>query len=132
MSMSDPVADMLTRVRNASRAELSSVEIPQSKLKTEIARILKKEGFVSDYVTEGHGGKKVLRVYLRYDQEREPIIQGLKRISRPSLRKYVSATDIPRVLGGIGLAILSTSSGLLTDAEARKARIGGEVLCYVW
>lgn len=132
MSVSDPIADMLTRIRNASRAGQDVVEMPHSVLKSEIARVLKKEGFVADFVTEGHGGKKNLRVFLRYDAQREPVIRGLRRISSGGLRRYVGVKAIPRVVGGMGVAILSTSRGILTDREARTAKVGGEVLCYVW
>lgn len=132
MSLSDPIADMLTRIRNASSANHDTVDIPHSKLKEEIARILKKEGFVKDFATEGQGGKKTMRMYLRYDRDQQPIIKGIVRDSKPGLRHYVNSGDIPRVLGGLGVAVLSTSSGVLTDREARKAKVGGEVLCRVW
>lgn len=132
MSLSDPIADMLTRIRNASMAGLDTVEVPRSNLKSEIARVMKREGFIKDYTTEGQGGKKILRLYLKYAADRSPVIQGLCRKSKPSLRAYVSVENIPSVLRGIGIAILSTSSGILTDKEASKARVGGEVLCYVW
>jgi small subunit ribosomal protein S8 len=132
MSVCDPVADMLTRIRNGNRAGLEMVQMHHSNLKGEIARILKKEGYVSDYVTEGHGGKKTLRVYLRYGYDHKPVIQGLRRVSKSGLRRYVGSTKVPRVLGGMGVAVLSTSAGVMTDKEARKAGVGGEVLCYVW
>lgn len=132
MSFSDPIADMLTRVRNAYMAGLETVDIPRSEMKAEIARILKREGYIRDYTTEAAEGKRVLRVYLKYTMDHEPVVRGIKRISKPSLRRYVGAGTIPRVLGGLGVAILSTSSGLLTDREARKRNIGGEILCYVW
>ena len=131
MSLSDPISDMLTRIRNAHMAGQDVVEMPHSKFKGEVARVLKKEGFITDYVAEG-GVKKVLRLYLRYTPEREPVIKGLKRVSRPGLRKYVSAEEVPRVLGGMGVAILSTSSGIVTDTDARKKNIGGEVICSIW
>ena len=123
---------MLTRIRNANMAEKKVVQMPQSKMKSEIARILKAEGFIKDYTVENDGGKSVLNVFLKYTIEREPVIQGLRRISKSSCRKYVGADELPRVLGGIGLAILSTSIGVLTDNEARAKNIGGEVLCYIW
>jgi small subunit ribosomal protein S8 len=123
---------MLTRVRNANMAEKKSVPMPHSKMKSEIARILKAEGYIKDYTVENDGGKSVLNVFLKYTMEREPVIQGLRRISKPSCRKYVHAEEVPRVLGGIGTAILSTSSGVMTDNEARDKNIGGEVLCYIW
>ena len=132
MSLSDPIADMLTRIRNASRAGLEVVEMPRSNMKSEIAKILKREGYILDYTTEGQGGKKTLRLYLKYLSEDEPVIQGLKRASRPGLRRYVGADNMPKVLGGMGVAILSTSKGLLTARQARKDKVGGEVLCYVW
>ena len=123
---------MLTRVRNANMAEKKSVPMPHSKMKSEIARILKAEGYIKDYTVENDGGKSVLNVFLKYTVEREPVIQGLRRISKSSCRKYVNAEEVPRVLGGIGTAILSTSSGVMTDNEAREKNIGGEVLCYIW
>lgn len=132
MSVSDPIADMLTRIRNAARAGLPVAQMPHAILKSEIAKILKREGFVADYVTEGHGGKKNLRVHLKYRADGKPIIQGLRRISKPGLRRYAGAQKLPRVIGGMGIAILSTSRGILTDREARAAKVGGEVLCYVW
>lgn len=132
MVLSDPIADMLTRIRNANMAEKKVVQMPHSKMKCEIARILKAEGFIKDYIVENDAGKIVLNVFLKYTLDREPVIQGLRRISKPSCRKYVNASELPRVLGGIGLAILSTSSGVLSDNEAREKKIGGEVLCYVW
>jgi small subunit ribosomal protein S8 len=132
MVVTDPIADMLTRIRNANMAEKPVVGMPHSKMKSEIARILKAEGFIKDYTMENDGGKSVLNVFLKYTTDREPVIQGLRRISKPSCRKYVNAEEVPRVLGGIGLAILSTSSGVMTDNEAREKKIGGEVLCYVW
>ncbi len=132
MSLSDPIADMLTRVRNAHAAELQVTEMPHSRVKSEIARILKREGYIRDYTTEGSGGKRTLRVYLKYGPEQEKVIQGLRRVSRPGLRRYTGAEQLPRVLNGMGIAILSTSSGMMTDQEARRKKVGGEVLCYVW
>jgi len=132
MVLTDPIADMLTRIRNANMAEKKIVQMPHSKMKSEVARLLKSEGFIKDYTMENEEGKSVLKLFLKYTVEREPIIQGLRRISKPSCRKYVNSTEVPRVLGGIGIAILSTSSGVMTDNEARKQNIGGEVLCYVW
>lgn len=132
MSVTDPISDMLTSIRNANMAEKKSVEVPHSKLKNELARILAKEGFISDYTTEGQDGKRVLRLYLKYLNEKEPLIKGLKKMSKPGCRMYVNAEEIPRVFGGIGISILSTSSGVLTGDEARKKHVGGEVLCYVW
>lgn len=132
MVLTDPIADMLTRIRNANMAEKKVVQMPHSKMKSELARLLKSEGFIKDYIMENQEGKSVLSIFLKYTAEREPIIQGLRRISKPSCRKYVASTEVPRVLGGIGIAILSTSSGVMTDKEARKQKVGGEVLCYVW
>jgi len=132
MVLTDPIADMLTRIRNANMAEKKDVQMPHSKMKSEIARLLKSEGFIKDYTMENEEGKSVLKVFLKYTVEREPVIQGLRRISKSSCRKYVAADEVPRVLGGIGIAVLSTSSGLMTDNEARKQNVGGEVLCYVW
>lgn len=132
MSMSDPIADMLTRIRNANTAGLETIEMPHSKMKVEVARILKREGFITDYTTEGQGGKRSLTLFMKYGLEKEPTIRGLKRVSKPGFRRYVSARNIPRVLGGIGIAILSTSVGILTGREARTKKVGGEVLCHVW
>jgi len=132
MVLTDPIADMLTRIRNANMAEKKVVQMPHSKMKSEIARLLKSEGFIKDYTMENEDGKSVLNVFLKYTVEREPVIQGLRRISKSSCRKYVASDEVPRVLGGIGVAILSTSSGVMTDNEARQQKIGGEVLCYIW
>ena len=133
MIVSDPIADMLTRIRNANMAEKKSVKIPHSKIKADIARLLKEEGFVKDYeLSETEKNKSFLNINLKYTADREPVIQGLKRISKPSCRKYFNAEEVPRVLGGIGIALLSTSSGVMTDSEARKKNIGGEILCFVW
>ena len=132
MIVSDPIADMLTRVRNANMAEKKLVSLPHSKIKSELARLLKQEGFISDFSIEDDNGKSILNLVLKYTVEREPVIQGLRRISKPSCRKYTNAEEVPRVLGGIGIAILSTSSGLMTDSEARAKKIGGEILCYIW
>lgn len=132
MSFNDPVADMLTRVRNGSSAAKEVVEMPHSRLKNEIARILKKEGYIRDYSTENEGGKKILRIFLKYTVDQTPAIACIQRVSKPGLRKFVGSADIPRVLGGMGIAIISTSSGILTDKQARKAHVGGEILCSVW
>jgi small subunit ribosomal protein S8 len=128
--MTDPIADMLTRIRNASRALLPKVDIPHSKLKESIVRILKREGYVGDWSVQG-GAIKTMTVQLKY-RGRKGVIDGLRRVSRPGLRVYVGADEVPRVLGGMGIAILSTSRGVLTGHEARKQNVGGEVLCYVW
>ena len=132
MSQSDPIADMLTRIRNGLRAGLEVVEIPHSRLKNEMARVLKREGFILDYTTEGQGAKRVLRVYLRYGPDQQPAIRGLRRVSRPGLRRYAGGKDAPRVLNGLGVAILTTSAGMMTDTEARRANVGGEVVCEAW
>jgi small subunit ribosomal protein S8 len=132
MVLTDPIADMLTRIRNANMAEKKIVQMPHSKMKSEIARLLKSEGFIKDYTMENEDGKSVLKVFLKYTVDREPVIQGLRRISKSSCRKYVASDEVPRVLGGIGVAILSTSSGVMTDNEARSQKVGGEVLCYIW
>lgn len=128
--MNDPISDMLTRTRNASRALLPAVEIPHSRIKESIAGILKKEGYIADFAVEGKLPKK-LKLKLKY-QGKKCVIEGLRRVSTPGLRRYVGATDIPRVRGGLGVAVVSTSEGLLTDNEARKRNLGGELLCYVW
>lgn len=132
MSMSDPVADMLTRIRNAARAGHRKVDIPGSRIKTEIARILKMKGFIHNYASVEDNRQGYIRLYLRYSTDDESAIQGLERISRPGLRRYVGAGEIPRVLNGLGVAVLSTSRGILTDSEARTAGVGGEVLCHLW
>ena len=132
MILTDPIADMLTRIRNANMAEKKVVQIPHSRMKSEIARLLKSEGFIKDYTMENEDGKSVLNIFLKYTADREPTIQGLRRISKPSCRRYAASDEIPRVLGGIGIAILSTSSGVMADNEARQKKIGGEVLCYIW
>ena len=128
--MNDPISDMLTRIRNASRALLPVVEVPHSKLKESIAGILKREGYVADFSVEGKL-PRTMKVKLKY-QGKKSISDGLRRVSTPGLRRYVGATEIPRVRGGLGVAIVSTSEGLLTDLQARKKKIGGELVCYVW
>ena len=132
MSCSDPIADMLTHIRNASRAGLPATEMGHSRLKAEIARILKKEGYVADVAENDDEGKKRLRVVLKYGYDEKPIIQQIRRVSRPGLRRYVAAADVPRVRGGLGTAVLSTSRGIMSDREARAAHVGGEVLCQIW
>ena len=131
MSVSDPIADMLTCVRNAHMAGRELVDVPHSRIKGEIARILKKEGYITDFVVEG-GLKKTLRVYLRYTDDHVPVILGIQRESKPGLRKYAGSKKVRRVLGGLGTAIVSTSSGVMTDKEARANNTGGEILCRVW
>jgi small subunit ribosomal protein S8 len=128
--MIDPIADMLTRIRNASRALLPTVEIPHSRLKESLADILKKEGFVAEVAVEGKIPKKI-KLRLKYEGKKS-VIEGLKRVSKPGLRKYVGGTEIPRVLGGLGVAVVSTSEGIMTGQQCRKKNIGGELLCYVW
>lgn len=132
MTMTDPVADMLTRLRNANTAFHDSVSLPSSKLKANIAEILKREGFIADWKVEDARVGKTLTLDLKYGADRERSISGLKRVSKPGLRVYARSTEIPQVLGGLGVAILSTSSGLLTDREAEQKGVGGEVLAYVW
>ena len=133
MSMTDPIADMLTRIRNACGAKHRRVDMPVSKLKVEIAKILKENHFIQDYRTlEAETGRQTLRVVLKYAQGGQPVIRELRRISTPGLRKYVAVAEIPRVRNGLGMAILSTPQGLMTDREARTARVGGEVLAVVW
>jgi small subunit ribosomal protein S8 len=131
MNISDPIADMLTRVRNASRARHTEVVVPASRTKREIARILKDEGFIEDFSEAAQGPVQVLTIKLKY-VGKVPVVSGLKRISKPGLRVYARKTDIPRVLGGLGIVIVSTSQGIMTGAQARKAELGGEVLAYVW
>src|ERR1051326_1709950 len=128
--MIDPIADMLTRIRNANRALLPDVEMPHSKIKESIANILKREGYIQDFSVEGKVIKK-MKMRLKY-QGKKSVIEGLRRISSPGLRRYVGATDIPRVRGGLGVAVLSTSEGVMTGNQARKKNIGGELVCYVW
>jgi small subunit ribosomal protein S8 len=132
MNTSDPIADMLTRIRNASLARHRELTLPSSRMKREIARILVEEGFVDSFSTQQDGVQEMLTVQLKYVEGRTPVVSGLKRISKPGLRVYARKTEIPRVLGGLGLAILSTSQGIMTGSQARKLNLGGEVLCYVW
>jgi small subunit ribosomal protein S8 len=132
MNVSDPIADMLTRIRNASRARHADVVVPASRTKRQIARILTEEGFIAGFVEEQDGPRQVLRVTLKYVDGKAPVVSGLKRISKPGLRVYARKTEIPRVLGGLGLVIVSTSQGIMTGAQAHKAQLGGEVLAYVW
>ncbi len=132
MNVSDPIADMLTRVRNASRARHTEVIVPASRTKREIARILVEEGFIADVREERAGPTILLRLQLKYVDGKVPVVSGLKRISKPGLRVYARKTDIPRVLGGLGLVIVSTSKGIMTGSQARQAELGGEILAYVW
>jgi len=133
MVMTDPIADMLTRIRNGNTVYHEKVDIPASKLKQEVARILLEEGFIKnvEYTQDG-AGHPAIRVFLKYGANKERVITGLKRISRPGLRVYAGKDEVPRVLGGMGIAIISTSKGIMTDKKARHEGIGGEVLCYVW
>ena len=130
--MTDPIADMLTRIRNGNDAKHKSVEIPASKMKAEIARILLEEGYIKSYDVLEEGPQGKINVELKYGNNDEKVISGIKRISKPGLRVYAKSTEIPRVLGGLGVAVISTSKGIMTDREARKEQVGGEVLCYVW
>jgi small subunit ribosomal protein S8 len=132
MNISDPIADMLTRVRNASRARHTEVIVPASRTKREIARILKEEGFIADVREERAGPSQMLRIELKYVDGKVPVVSGLKRISKPGLRVYAQKTDIPRVLGGLGIVIVSTSRGIMTGSQAKQAQLGGEILAYVW
>jgi small subunit ribosomal protein S8 len=132
MNVTDPIADMLTRIRNASSARHRELILPSSRVKREIARILAEEGFIESYGTAQEGIQELLNVRLKYVEGRTPVVSGIKRISKPGLRVYARKTEIPRVLGGLGLAILSTSHGIMTGQQARKLNLGGEVLCYVW
>ncbi len=134
MTMTDPIADMLTRIRNANVAMHDDVRMPSSKQKEALAAILRKEGYIEDFSVSDNAPKpgKTLFITMKYSPERERVISGVKRISKPGLRVYTKADGIPRVLGGLGVAVLSTSQGLMTDREARKRRMGGEILCYVW
>jgi small subunit ribosomal protein S8 len=132
--LTDPIADMLTRVRNANTAKHDEVRMPSSKQKVALADVLQKEGYIGSYDTEPspRGVGKVLMIQMKYSPDRDRTISGLRRISTPGLRVYRGSTDVPRVLGGLGVAVLSTSQGLMSDREARKRKVGGEVLCYVW
>jgi small subunit ribosomal protein S8 len=132
MNVSDPIADMLTRIRNASRARHLEVIVPASRTKREIARILRDEGFIADVSEERAGPQQQLRLQLKYVDGKAPVVSGLKRISKPGLRVYARKTEIPRVLGGLGIVIISTSQGIMTGSQANKAQLGGEVLAFVW
>lgn len=128
----DPIADMLTRIRNALHARHDHADVPASKLKISLAETLKKEGFIRDYEAMEEGIRQTIRIHLAYTGSREPVITGLRRVSKPGLRVYVDRREVPRVYGGLGVAIISTSKGMLTGGEARRQRLGGEVVCYVW
>ena len=128
----DPIADMLTRIRNANSFSHPSVEMPSSKLKVALAKLLKEEGYITDYSETAEGSFKTLTIELKYDEAKKPVITSLKRVSKPGLRSYCKAKNLPQVLGGMGVAVVSTSKGLLTDRKARKENLGGEVLCYIY
>ena len=132
MVMTDPIADLLTRIRNANMVRHESLEVSASKMKKEIVEILKREGFIRDveYIDDNKQG--IIRIFLKYGPNNERVITGLKRISKPGLRVYTKSTEVPRVLGGLGIAVISTSKGVMTDKEARQAKSGGEVVCYIW
>ena len=132
MSMTDPIADMLTRVRNAQRASHELVNIPSSKLKINVAKVLKSEGYIKNFRIISDGQHRFIRIFLKYDKEGVAIIEGIKRVSKPGCRVYTGSDEVPEVLNGYGINILSTSKGLMTDNEARKTGIGGEILCAVW
>jgi small subunit ribosomal protein S8 len=132
MVMTDPVADFLTRIRNANTVNHEKVEIPASNVKQSLATALKDEGFIKDYEVIDDGKQGIIRLYLKYGPNREKVITGLKRISKPGLRVYAKKDEIPKVLGGLGIALISTSKGIMTDKQARKSGLGGEVICYVW
>lgn len=132
MTMTDPIADMLTRIRNANSVKHETVDVPASNIKKELARILLEEGFIRGYDVIEDGKQGIIRVQLKYGQEGERVISGLKRISKPGMRIYANAADVPSVLNGLGVAIISTSNGILTDKQARQNNVGGEVICYVW
>jgi len=132
MVMTDHIADFLTRIRNGNMVMHETVEVPGSKIKLSIADIMKREGYIKDYEYIEDGKQGIIRIYLKYGPNKEKVITGIKRISKPGLRVYVKKDEIPRVLGGLGTAVISTSKGLMTDKEARKAGLGGEVICYIW
>ncbi|MFC1643580.1 30S ribosomal protein S8 [Chlamydiota bacterium] len=132
MTMTDPISDMLTRIRNGNKAKKESVDIPSSKVKIEIARVLKEQGYIDTYKVTGDKKKNTLRVYLKYDSEENRVIDKINRISKPGRRMYSAKEEIPNVLGGMGIAIVSTSKGIMTGFSAKKMGVGGEILCYVW
>jgi small subunit ribosomal protein S8 len=133
MSVSDPIADMLTRIRNAAKARLDSVAMPTSVVKSEIAKIMLQEGYISSYeVIDGETAGGILKIHLRYSKDKTGVIEGLKRISKPGLRVYTEKTKIPRILGGMGTIIITTSKGVMTGKKAKELGIGGEVICYIW
>ena len=131
MSWSDPIADMLTRIRNAQSAGLEIIEMPASRLKADVVKVLKEEGYVADFEVDGDS-RKVLRIALKYNEASKPVIRGIRRDSKPGLRKFCGWKEIPRVLGGLGIAVISTSSGVMSGVEARRRKLGGELICSVW
>lgn len=132
MTMTDPIADMLTRIRNANSAGHKTVEVPASKIKKSIAEILKDEGYINGFEVKEDGKQGVIDIEMKYGPENEKVISGIKKISKPGLKVYAKANDVPRVLGGLGIAIISTSNGVISDKKARELGVGGEVICYVW
>ena len=132
MTMTDPIADMLTRIRNANSAGHKTVEVPASKIKKSIAEILKEEGYISSFEVKEDGKQGVIDIEMKYGPENEKVINGIKKISKPGLKVYAKANEVPRVLGGLGIAIISTSNGVISDKKARELGVGGEVICYVW
>jgi small subunit ribosomal protein S8 len=132
MSMTDPIADLLTRIRNGLQADHDAVDIPASRLKLEMARVLREQGYIEDFAEEPGRVGQVLRVRLKYTEDRAPVISGMRRVSKPGRRTYVNSTEIPKVLGGMGPAIMTTSKGVMTGHEARRQGVGGEVIAYVW
>jgi len=132
MSMTDPIADMLTRIRNAGHARFDKVDIPASRMKISLARIFKDEGFIKNYKVIKDNRQGILRVYLKYGDQQQALIQGLRRVSKPGRRVYAGSEELPKVQGGLGVAVISTSKGVVTDRQARKLQVGGEVLCEIW
>ncbi len=132
MAMTDPIADMLTRIRNALKTKAEKVDIPSSKIKVSIARILKEEGYIKNFKVMNDGKQGILIIYLKYDDNREPVIKEIRRLSKPSLRKYVKSDKIPLILNGFGITILSTPKGIITDKVARRLKVGGELICSIW
>ena len=132
MSMTDPLADMLTRIRNAGTAGFDKADIPASRMKISLARIMKEEGFIKNYKVVKDNRQGILRVYLKFDEHNKPLIQGIERVSKPGRRVYAGCEDLPRIQGGLGVAVISTSKGVITDRQARKLQVGGEVLCRIW
>jgi small subunit ribosomal protein S8 len=132
MSMTDPIADMLTRIRNAGHARFDKVDIPASRMKISLARIFKDEGFIKNYKVIKDNRQGILRVYLKYGEHQTPLIQGIQRVSKPGRRVYAGSEELPKVQGGLGVAVISTSKGVVTDRQARKMQVGGEVLCEIW